>query len=208
MNNFLFTTFLFSIICSAACAMHKKENSNKEVVGIIKNYSKQLEEKSKIELTSYGLSYAGSDKVYDGKIHEIEVGYRIDKRMKYNEARDLFYLIVDGLLDEINRDKRIQHYFYHTPVGYQDLWFSLSFDYSGKGYLKKDDVMKIYIFENRISYLIVEKEDDRPANRYRRADFEIEHMLSTTRAIDRDLPEDPEASEDPALEQKSSSKKD
>lgn len=173
--------------------MSKKENSHREVVEIIKNYSKNLEKSKGIELKLYGLDYAGPDKVYDGKIHEIGLGYSIEKRMHYKEARELFYSIVDELLEKINKDKRIQNYFYHTPVGYQDLHVGLSFDYSSKGYLKKDDVRKIYIFENRISYLIIEKEDDRPADRYRRADFEIEHMISTTRAIDRDLPEGPEA---------------
>ena len=51
----------------------------------------------------------------------------------------------------------------------------------------------IEAYENRISYFIVENEENKPPDRYRKADFEIEHMLSTTRAIDRDLPEGPEA---------------
>lgn len=186
-------SLLILTISSQMFPMSKKDNSHSEVVKIIKNYSRNLEKTKGIELKLYGLRYAGSDKIYDGKIHEINLGYSIEKRMNYKEARNLFYSIVDGLLQEINNNKRIQQYFYHTPIGYQDLHFGLSFDYSSKGYLKKDDVMKIYIFENRISYLMVEKEDDRPADRYRRADFEIEHMLSTTRAIDRDLPEGPEA---------------
>jgi len=184
---------LFTIMNSQIFPMSKRENSYREVVELIKSYSRNLEKAKGIELKRYGLSYAGPDKIYDGKIHEINLGYSIEKRMDYKEARNLFYSIVDGLLQEINNNKRIRQYFYHTPVGYQDLHFGLSFDYSSKGYLKKDDVRKIYIFENRISYLIVEKEDDRPADRYRRADFEIEHMLSTTRAIDRDLPEGSEA---------------
>lgn len=189
----LLLSILIIITNNQTFPMSKNENSYSEVVEIIKKHSRNLEKTKEVELKRYGLDYAGSDKIYDGKIHEINLGYSIEKRMNYKEARILFYSIVDGLLQEINANKRIQQYFYHTPVGYQDLHFGLSFDYSSKGYLRKDDVMKIYIFENRISYLIVEKEDDRPSDRYRRADFEIEHTLSTTRAIDRDLPEGPEA---------------
>jgi hypothetical protein len=166
------------------------------VIDEINCYSKKLEKDNNITLKLYGLSYAGRDKVYDGKIHEIDLMYGTEKRMHYKEARKLFYSVVDGLLEKINKNEKLSRYFYHTPVSYQDLRFNLSFDYSDKGILKKDDVSMIYIFENRISYLIVEKLDERPADRYRRADLEIEHMLTTTRAIDRNLPEGPEADSD------------
>jgi hypothetical protein len=173
--------------------MSKRDNACRATVQIIKDYSKKLEKKEGIELTSYGLNYTGPEREYEGKINEIEVGYKIEKNMKYKEARSLFYSIVDGLLDEINSSCQNKTHLYHNPLGYQDLWVSLSFDRSGTGRLKKDDVSMIYIYENRISYLIVDKEDERPADRYRRADLEIEHMLSSTRCIKRELPEGPEA---------------
>ena len=184
---------LLILISSQLFPICKREASHTEVVKIIKNYSRNLQQNKGIELKLYGLNHSGPDKIYDGKIYEINLGYSIDKRMNYKEARELFYSVVDGLLDEINKNKRTQQYFSHYPIGYQDLHIGLSFDYSGKGHLKKDDVLKIYISENRISYLIVEKEDTRPTDRYRRTDLEVEHTLATTRTIDRNLPEGADA---------------
>ena len=183
---------IFSDI-SPLFSMHQKENPGQEVKQIIKNYSSEIKGKLGVSLTSYGFDFSGPDKIYDGKIHEISVGYAIATHIQYGEARALFYSIVDGLLDTLNKNEKIRSYFYHFPVSYEDLYFRLSFDASGQGHLKKDDVSMIYILENKISYLIVDQEDNRPADHYRRADLEIEHMLSTTRTIDRPLPEGPEA---------------
>jgi len=47
---------------------------------VIDKYSAELKKDKKIRNTSYGLDYAGADKVYDGKIHEVSLGYSIDKR--------------------------------------------------------------------------------------------------------------------------------
>jgi hypothetical protein len=125
---------------------------------VINKYSDFMKAENDIILRGYGLYYAGQDKIYDGKIHVIDLGYSVDKRMKYDEARDLFYYVVDGLLNKLNGDPSLKDYFYHYPVGYEDLFFRLSFDYEKKGYLKKDDLSMIYIFENKIGYCILSEE--------------------------------------------------
>jgi hypothetical protein len=127
--------------------------SNDEVMVVINKYSKELK-KEGIVRRWYGLDYAGADKVYDGKIHNISLGYGIDKNLKYEEARKFFYEIVDGLLKELNENEQIRAHFYHYPLTYQDLHFALSFDYQDKVYFRKDDVEHITIQFNKIFYEI------------------------------------------------------
>lgn len=117
-------------------------------------YSNKLE-KEGVFCRLYGLDHAGPDKIYDGKIHQISLGYSIDKSLKYPEARELFYRIVDDLLCEINSNQNFRDGFFHFPVTYADLHFSLSFDYEHKGHLNKDDVDQIAIEFNKIFYFIV-----------------------------------------------------
>src|SRR5579872_1293919 len=117
------------------------------------------EDKEKnVELTMYGVNYAGDDKIYDGKVHLVDLGYRVDKKMNYEEARKLFYSIVDGFLEAINRNESIRDCFSHFPITYQDLYFRLSFDYENKGYLNRDDISMIAILENEIMYFIVDED--------------------------------------------------
>ncbi len=85
----------------------------------------------------YGVNYAGEDKIYDGKVHLVDLGYRIDKNMKIEEAQKFFYSLVDGLLENLNRNESLKQYFHHHPLSYKDLYFRLSFDYDGKFHLKK-----------------------------------------------------------------------
>src|SRR5579872_508168 len=91
--------FLFLIYSDRTYAMHKSDSSRDEVMDVINDYLKPLEKEKCIQLRGYGLHYAGSNKIYDGKIHEINLSISVDKRMKYNEARILYYSIVDGLLE-------------------------------------------------------------------------------------------------------------
>ncbi|MBS0626015.1 MAG: hypothetical protein JSS32_08200 [Verrucomicrobia bacterium] len=121
----------------------------------IDKYSHILKKEKGIECRMYGLHYAGPDKIYDGKIHTIALGYGIAKRMKLKEARKLFYEMVDGLLTHLNEDKKIRKYFFHHPLTYNDLEFHLSFDYEDKGFLQRDDVSSIHISDNEIAYFIV-----------------------------------------------------
>lgn len=125
---------------------------------VINEYSSEIKKGKELTLTRYGLHYAGPDKIYDGKIHQVSLGYRIDKGMKFDEARVYFYEVVDGLLDRLNHNDEIKEYFYHHPIGYEDLHFSLSFDYENKGYLKKEEIKSIHIEFNEIFYEIVDEE--------------------------------------------------
>jgi hypothetical protein len=120
----------------------------------------------------------------------------IDKNMKYNEAKTFFYSILDGLLDELNRNDSIREFFYHYPVGYQDVRFTVSFDYEDKGYLEKDDVYMISILDNSITYFLL-KEDGVQNKLASKEIYPGMGTLSFTgldalRTIERDLPEPPE----------------
>lgn len=151
--------FLITITCLiASCSMNKEDNSYKETMSAINEFSQLIKNQKKIRNTSYGLDYAGQDKMYDGKIHVIGLGYSIDKNLKYDEARAYFYSIVDGLLDHINKNTRLAKYFFHYPVDYSDLEFHFSFDYESKGFLKREDVHSIHIARNKIFYEIVNEE--------------------------------------------------
>ncbi len=131
----------------------KTSDSYREVMKVINKYSSHLK-KEGIVRRWYGLDYAGVDKIYDGKIHLISLGYGIDKNLHYQDARKLFYRIVNELLTELNGREEFREYFYHYPITYEDLHFSLSFDYENKGYLKKEDVDQIVIQHNEIAYYI------------------------------------------------------
>jgi hypothetical protein len=137
-----------------------EKGSYEQVMSTINKYSKSIKKNEKIVLRGYGLHYAGEDKKYDGKIHVIDLSYSIDERLQYEEARKFFYSTVDGLLTELNSDPKIKTHFAHYPVGYEDLHFSVSFDYESKGILNRDDVDMISIFENKIYYFIMEKDGE------------------------------------------------
>jgi hypothetical protein len=140
------------------------DSSYKATMNVIDEYSRILKQEKGIICSSYGLDYAGPDKIYDGKIHTIALGYRIDKNIKFDEARKLFYEIADGLLERLNKNEKIRNYLFHHPVTYRDLEFHLSFDYESKGFLKRDEVDSIHINENRITYFIVDKEEPQKTN--------------------------------------------
>lgn len=141
---------LLSLLLLAA----KPDDSYDRVMDEINRYSKGAKEKGYI-LDSYGLHYAGEDKKYDGKIHQIDLGYTLKQRMQYENGEMAFYTLVDGLLNRINSNKELSSYFHHYPVTYEDLYFRLSFDHT-----KKDDVKMISIFENEIMYFILEKDGE------------------------------------------------
>jgi hypothetical protein len=139
--------------------LFSKEITNNDVVWAVKAYSKKIKKEKDIVLTMYGVDASGADKIYDGKVHLIDVGYRIDKKIKFDEARVLFYSIVNGLIQDLNENESIRKCFYNYPVTYQDLYFRLSFDYERQGYLTIGDVSMIAILENKIKYFIVEEDE-------------------------------------------------
>jgi hypothetical protein len=124
----------------------------------INEYSEYLKKDKGITCGMYGLDYSGADKINDGKIHTISLGYDTDKRMKYEEARTFCYEIVDGLLTKLNKNEKIRPYFFHYPLTYADLEIHLTFDFDNRYSLKRNEVASIHIEENEILYLIVDKE--------------------------------------------------
>ncbi len=148
--------FLFLIAMFYDCYPMSKRvcsRSREEVMPVIDRYSKELKKEGIVQRW-HGLIYAGRDKVYDGKIHEISLGYSFDQSLKYQEARELFYRIVDDLLIEINSREYLREYFFHYPITYQDLHFDVGFDWEHKGHLKKDDVNMISMGDDVIFYAI------------------------------------------------------
>ncbi len=67
----------------------ESENSYKEVMREINKYSNIIKKEKNICLRMYGLDYAGEDKVYDGKIHLIDLGYSIDKKNELRRGKEL-----------------------------------------------------------------------------------------------------------------------
>ena len=150
--------FLSALIYGDLYSMSKTKDSYSEVMDVINVYSDRVKKERNIRLSSYGISYVGRNKPYDGKIYTISLGYQIDANMEYDEARSYFYGLVDGFLLSINQEERLGEYFHHFPIGYEDLWFCLSLDYSSKGFLKKGEIDAIHIMDNEIYYSIVEVE--------------------------------------------------
>ena len=125
------------------------DKSRENVTKIIDEYSEFIKREKRVYPTSYGLDY-------NGKIHQIDLSYRFDQRMEIEEASDFFYDLVDDLLNKINNNRHLKEYFNHFPIGYEDLKFSLAFDYEEKGFLKAGDTSSIYIRDNKIYYTLVE----------------------------------------------------
>jgi hypothetical protein len=148
---------LFFVDSLGYCEMDDSDNSYRETLSLIHEYSKYVKKEKGLRNTSYGLSYFTPDGVYDGKIHTIAAGYSTDQGMKYEEARTYFYRVIDGLIDHINAHKEIGKYFFHYPVDYRDFEFHFSFDYEGKGFLKPEEIHSIHISQDEILYLVVEK---------------------------------------------------
>src|SRR5262249_6965398 len=144
-----------------------------------------------IQLVLYGISGAGPDKVFDAKVHEISLGYRVDKNMKLEEAKKYFYALVDGLLDRLNQSEAVRPFLSHYPVTYADLHLFLAFDYKNKGFLKKDDIDSIHIAMNEILYVIVENdgETDKLHLNQNELGVSMGHFEQKTRIITKPLPE-------------------
>ncbi len=148
----------FLLFLNICCGMQKERSPNNQLTSLIKEHSKVLKKEKNITLRIHGVSCAGKDKIYDGKIHRLDIGYSLDKNLKFDEAKTVFYSVVNDILALINSKQEIRGLFYNQPVTYKDFYFCLSFDYEDKGFLKKDDVSLIAIFENEIMCFIVEED--------------------------------------------------
>lgn len=196
---FTFLSILVVLFAKVDGADHEKTKpDNNEVIWTIKRHSKKLQKEKNITLALYGTTCAGPDKIYDGKVHQIDVMYRVDKKLKYEEARTLFYSVVDNFLAELNKNEKIRDCFYHYPVTYEDLYFILSFDYEHKGYLSRDEVSMISILNNKIKYFFA-KEDGGTSGLQLNPEFpnnrKVTGMTRTTgysdsKCITRQLPEE------------------
>ncbi len=178
----------YLLICGFASA---KSDYYNDVMSEIHDYSHKLKKEQNIQLVLYGISGAGPDKVYDAKVHEISLGYRVDKNMKLDEAKKYFYAVVDGLLDHLNKNEQIKHHFSHYPVTYADLRFFLSFDYKDKGFLKKDDIASIHIYMNEILYVVVQNDGETDKLHLNQSEMGVSmaHFEQKTRIITKPLPE-------------------
>lgn len=154
-----FFIFVFSAFCAYSCSLGDgKDYSYEDVMNVIRYYNKKISKEKSIEMTMHGLDYSGEDKIYDGKIHSIALSYTVEKHIGYEEARALFYELVDDLLEKINTTEYLRKYFYSFPVTYKDLEFKLSFNRDKKLILKKGDVSIVYILLNKVNFHIVEIE--------------------------------------------------
>lgn len=180
---------MFSIfwLSSASC---KQNNSYNITMNVIHDYSHSLKQEQGIVCSSYGLDYSGKDKVYDGKIHTIALGYRLNKNLKLQAARKLCYEVVDGLLERLNENKKLRDYFFHFPLTYKDLEFHFTFKDENKGSLKLNEVVSIHIDDNEITYFIVDTEEPPKTTNGSETPNEIfSSFFSTHRSITNKLPE-------------------
>lgn len=188
--------FFLLIFCVSFKANGSANESRKKTMRVINKYSDEIKKKFLIERTSYGLDYAGPDKMYDGKIHVVALGYSIDKSVNFEEGRKLFYQLVDGLIETINKEESIKDFFFHHPITYEDLEITLGFNYGSKRDLKSGDLDMICIYDNEIFYQVVEKDgkaneltyDPMGSGLYR-----VGGMLSNLRCIRKCLPEKDDA---------------
>ncbi len=153
----IFFILSFFVSCSLGDG---RDYSYQDTMNVIYEYNKKLSKEKSIELCAYALDYAGKDKIYDGKIHVLDLAYSVDKRIQYKEAKELFYEIVDGLLEKINNTEYLRKYFYHYPVGYEDLYFRLIFHKDGGSLLKTGDVLHISVMNNKILINILEEDGE------------------------------------------------
>ncbi len=193
MNWYLYFFAILSALQSGPVyAMSKTSNPRDEVIPLIKKYSEQLRKEKNVKLRSYGVRCTGRDKVYDGKIHLIDLGYSVDLNIRCDEGRRYFYKIVDGLLALLNSREEFRNCFYHFPITYEDLSFRLHFDYDEKRHLRKDDLEMIAIYENEIMYFIAEEDGVCPKEerKYVTPDvYIITDILSKVKCIRKKLPE-------------------
>ncbi len=138
--------------------MSHSKNPNNEAIFTILDYSKKIKKEKGIELREYGAIGPRSNSAFDGKIHGVNLGYSINQNLGLDDAKALFFSIVDGLIDWLNKNESIGSCFAHYPVGYGDFYFRLSFDYDSKGCLHQDDVVMIAILENEIMYFFAEED--------------------------------------------------
>jgi hypothetical protein len=152
---------LLALFSSSSCIKKDwRKNPHVEVRNLFKRYSEQAKRKQGIWLTRYGFEWSGKDNVYDGKVHVIDIGYSLDKNMKYEDAKKYFFTFFDELIDYVNQHEEFKDLFYHFPIGYKDFFLSFSFDYNLKGHLEKDDVYLISIFHNKVHYTVVDDFDE------------------------------------------------
>ncbi len=179
------------MLIQTGCSQKKCDTSFEETMTVIDEFTQFLKTKG-IRNSSYGLFYAGDDKVYDGKIHVVALGYRTDKHMGYEEARKYFYSIADGLLEQINKNTQLKDYFFHYPVDYSDLQLNFSFEDKNQGSLKRDEVESIHLTRNKILYEIVNEEESNDIQ-YDQVSPEIyvlQNGLEKNRSIIRTIAED------------------
>jgi hypothetical protein len=176
---------------SSGCSMTNDPAEYTKEMKVINGFAKKIKQQKNVEMRLYGFRCTGPDKVYDGKIHAINLGYSIDKNLKYKEARQFFYELADSLIEEVNSHTELSDLFYHYPISYEDLIISLSFDYDKKSHLKKDDVDSIFIFDNQIYYHIVENEKPKQMIKKEITPeiYILERFETNTRCIVHNLPE-------------------
>lgn len=93
---------------------------------IIKTSIKQLT--NRYPLIPAGIG--GGEK--DGKAKKEFVAFHIHKKLNKEEARELLVEIVELFLNNINKDKKIEHFLYNKPFTHKNLEFTVFiFDHDG-----------------------------------------------------------------------------
>jgi hypothetical protein len=132
-----------------------KDHAYDEVMSEILSYSRTLKKEKNLTLFIRGLSYSGLDKVYDGKIHTVTIGYLTDMNIQIDEARILLYSVVDSFLAHLNSLSHLQNYYANYPLSYENIDCCLGFSFRDNN-LKKDNVSSAHLLWKKAVYRIVE----------------------------------------------------
>ncbi len=172
--------------------MSKPKNPKNEVIFTILDYSKKIKKERGIELRSYGATGPRGNKAFDGTIYGFDLGYSIDKNVGVDEAKILFFSIVDELIDVLNSRESFKEYFHHYPIGYEDFYLRLNFDYDEKGHLHQNDIVMVAILDNELKYFLAEEDGATTAlqsNRIIRDVYVTTGFSSKMRCVTEKLPE-------------------
>lgn len=116
--------------------------------------------------------------------------FNIDARLKFDQSTEIFYRLVDPIIEQINSHPDLSDLFSFYPIQYKDLGVVLCFDGFNKGYLKDNEVYSIEIKDDKLVYKIMDSEPNPKKAAWKTITPDVYIMLNKSqyRTIIKDLP--------------------